>query len=51
MDKRTFSEYGWLVVVIIVITVLLGLATPFASSIKMGVQKMIADTKNLAHIM
>ena len=37
MDKQTTSNYGWVVVVIIIISILIGLATPFATAIKNGV--------------
>ena len=37
MDKKSLSNYGWIVVCIIVIAILIGMATPFASTIRKNV--------------
>lgn len=34
MDKETLSNYGWVIIVIIIIAILIGLASPFAGFIK-----------------
>ena len=34
MDKETLSHYGWIVVVVVIIAILIGLSTPFAVSLK-----------------
>lgn len=34
MDKETLAGYGWLVVTILVLSIMIGLATPFATAIK-----------------
>jgi hypothetical protein len=34
IDKSTLSQYGWVVICIIVIAILLGLATPFGNFVK-----------------
>lgn len=34
MNKQTFSHYGWIAIVTLIIAILIGLSTPFVSSIK-----------------
>ena len=34
MDKETLSNYGWIVICVIVLAVMIALATPFAATIK-----------------
>ena len=34
MDKETLSNYGWIVICVIVLAVMIALATPFATLIK-----------------
>ena len=36
MDKETLSHYGWIVVLVLILAVLLALATPFGSFIADG---------------
>ena len=38
MDKETLSNYGWIVITVLVLAVMLALATPFASYIKTAVE-------------
>ncbi len=38
MDKETLSHYGWIVVLILVLSVLLAMATPFGNFIKVAVK-------------
>lgn len=45
MDKKTLSNYGWLVVVIIIIAILISTATPFASVIKGKFQNTVLSFK------
>ena len=37
MDKETLSNYGWIVICVIVLSVMIALATPFATEIKNAV--------------
>ena len=37
MDKETLSNYGWIVICVIVLAVMIALATPFAEAIKEAV--------------
>ena len=34
MDKETFSSYGWIVITVLVLAVMLTLATPFGEQIR-----------------
>lgn len=38
MDKETLSNYGWVVICILVIAILIGMSTPFASALSKGVK-------------
>ena len=38
MDKETLSNYGWIVIAVLVMVVMLALATPFGSFIAEAVQ-------------
>lgn len=38
MDKNTLSNYGWIVIAVLVLAVMMALATPFGSYIKSGVE-------------
>ena len=38
MDKETLSHYGWIVVLILILSVMIALATPFGNYIKMAVK-------------
>ena len=44
MDKETLSNYGWVVICVIVLSVMIALATPFATAIKDAV---VATVNNL----
>ena len=37
MDKKTLSNYGWIVAVILILSIMIALATPFAMAVKNGV--------------
>ena len=37
MDKQTLSNYGWVIVVVLVLAVMLGLATPFGKYVGVGI--------------
>ena len=41
MDKETLSNYGWIVICILVISVMIALATPFGHFIKTGVENTV----------
>ena len=38
MDKSTLSNYGWVVIAVLVLSVMIALATPFGTYIKQGVE-------------
>ena len=38
MDKNTLSNYGWIVIAVLVLSVMIALATPFGGYIKSGVE-------------
>ena len=40
MDKETLSQYGWVVICVLVLAVMIAMATPFGQSI----EKAITDT-------
>ena len=51
MDKETLSNYGWIVICVLVLAVMLALATPFGTFIQQGVQSAaqgLFDTNNNA---
>ena len=51
MDKQTLSNYGWIVICVLVLAVMLALATPFGSFVQQGVQSAaqgLFDTNNNA---
>ena len=51
MDKNTLSNYGWIVIAVLVLSVMIALATPFGEYIKAGVESTTAglfDTENKA---
>ena len=41
MDKETFSSYGWIVITVIVIAIMIAFATPFGRYIVEGVQDVL----------
>lgn len=42
MDKNTLSNYGWIVIAVLVLAVMIALATPFGEYIKAGVESTTA---------
>ena len=38
MDKSTLSNYGWIVIAVLVLSVMIALATPFGKYIEQGVK-------------
>lgn len=42
MDKETLSNYGWIVIAVLVLSVMIALATPFGEYIKAGVESTTA---------
>ena len=43
MDKETFSSYGWIVITVIVITIMIAFATPFGQFIVDAVKDVLTD--------
>ena len=41
MDKNTLSNYGWIVIAVLVLSVMIALATPFGSYIENGVRSTV----------
>ena len=41
MDKETLSNYGWIVICVIVLAVMIALATPFAETIRDAVVEAV----------
>ena len=44
MDKKTFSNYGWIICVVVVISIMMALATPFGGFITNGVKSVLSST-------
>ncbi len=42
MDKQTLSNYGWIVIAVLVLAVMIALATPFGNYVKAGVESTTA---------
>ena len=43
MDKETFSSYGWIVITVIVIAIMIAFATPFGEFIVDAVKTVLND--------
>lgn len=41
MDKETLSNYGWVVICVIVLAIMIALATPFGNFIYNGVAQIV----------
>ena len=41
MDKETLSNYGWVVICVMVLAVMIALATPFGEYIRDGVKEIV----------
>jgi hypothetical protein len=57
MDKNTLSQYGWVIICIIVIAVMIALASPFGEFIKESIlstvfsfDQMIADSLKIKSV-
>ncbi len=48
MDKETLSQYGWIVIVVIVLALMLALAPILGGMIKNGVQDVVTDFDAIA---
>ena len=48
MDKETFSSYGWLVITVIVIAIMIAFATPFGEFIVDAVKNVLLDFESTA---
>ena len=48
MDKETFSSYGWVVITVIVIAIMIAFATPFGEFIVKAVQSVLDDFQGTA---
>ena len=49
MDKSTLSNYGWVVIVTLVLAVMLALATPFGSYVGKGASNVIKTFVNTSN--
>ena len=49
MDKNSFSSYGWLVSVVLIIAIMIGFATPFAGRIKDGATELLNGFGDIAN--
>ena len=49
MDKETFSSYGWIVITVIVIAIMIAFATPFGEFIVKAVQNVLDDFQSTAN--
>ena len=41
MDKNTLSNYGWIVIAVLVLSVMIALATPFGNYVKLGAENTL----------
>ena len=48
MDKETLGQYGWLVVCVIIMAIIITLATPFGSVIRNAVADVVTDFNGIA---
>ena len=48
MDKETFSSYGWIVITVLVLAVMIAFAGPFGELIKAAVNDLVGDFTNWA---
>ena len=49
MDKESLSNYGWVVICIIIIAILIGMATPFASTIRKNVTGTVGGLQDVGN--
>ena len=49
MDKETFSSYGWIVITVIVVAIMIAFATPFGQYIVEAVKDVLADFQGTAN--
>ena len=48
MDKETFSSYGWIVITVIVLAIMIAFATPFGEFIVDAVKTVLRDFQETA---
>lgn len=48
MDKETLSNYGWIVICVIILAIMITLATPFGNEIKNAVVKAVQKLMSTA---
>lgn len=46
MDKNTFSQYGWIVILVVILAILIPTSTVFGSKISFGIRDNTTDFKN-----
>ena len=49
MDKETLSNYGWVVICVLVLVVMIALATPFGKFIAEAVKNTTSALFNVSH--
>lgn len=47
MDKSTLSNYGWIVIAVLVLAVIIALATPFGNYVKLGAESTLFGLINM----
>lgn len=43
MDKESLSQYGWVIIIIVVLAILIGIAPNFAELISENVEEAVTD--------
>ena len=46
MDKETLSQYGWVVICVLVLAIMIAMATPFGTAIKNAITDTVTALDN-----